>query len=124
MKQRQIHKKQKPKLKIDEIALVFVVAVIVMLVSIYGKMSKGNEPKMEAEKITEILLDEHAVSFANNGIVDGNRLKEIRNMNYNDFKKSLNAKNDFCIYIEDGSGNIILAKGSSKLNGDGMNCRE
>ena len=111
----------KSNFKIDEVTLVLIVALIAMVVSINNKV---NEPKMEAEKITEIILDEHEISFANNGIINEAKLKEIQDMNYKEFKKSLNAKNDFCIYIEDVNGNIILAKGSSKLNEDGLHCKE
>ena len=116
------HKHQKPNFKIDEITLVLVVALMAVLISIYGK---DNEPRvMDAEKITETILDDHALSFANNGIVDNDKLKEIQSMNYRDFKSSLKVKNDFCIYLEDENGNIILAKGSSKLSKDGLVCRE
>ena len=108
--------------KIDEILLVFIVAIISIVVVVFDKL---NEPaEMEAEKITEMILNEHDISFANNGIVDENKLKEIQNMDYKDFKNSLKAKNDFCVYIEDENGNLLLAKGSSKLNGDGLNCEE
>ena len=124
MKQHQTHQKPKSK-KIDEIMLVLIVAVIVMAVSVYEKMNKtGNEPTTEAEKITEIIMDNHGMSFASGGVIDGSKLEEIKNINYADFKKSLNAKNDFCIYIEDGNGKIILAKGSPKLSKDGLSCRE
>ena len=115
------HQKSKPNFKIDEIVLVLIIAIMAMVVSTYNK---SNEPNvMEAEKITAMVLDEHDVSFANNGIVDNNKLKEIQNMRYTDFKNSLKVKNDFCIYIEGQNGNIILAKGSSKLNKDGLVCR-
>lgn len=125
MKKHQIRQKQKSKFKIDEIMLVVIVAVIILVVSVYDKMNKPiNEPKMEAEKITDMILDEHDISFANNGIVDENKLREIQNMGYSNFKKALNSKKDFCIYIEDGNGNLILAKGSSKLNKDGLYCGE
>lgn len=79
---------------------------------------------MDAKEITEIILDDNAVSFANEGIIDESRLQEIKAMDYHNFKKSLNAKNDFCIYMEDEKGNVILAKGSSRLNGDGIHCEE
>ena len=114
-------KKSKSNFKIDEIMLVFIVAIIAMIAVVYDK--KGSS-EMEAEKITEMILDEHGISFANNGVIDENKLKEIQRMDYNDFKNSLNAKNDFCVYVEDGDGGIILSKGSNKLNGDGIPCRE
>ena len=118
------HKRQtpKPNFKIDEIVLVLIVAFLAIIISIYNK---ANETKgIEAEKITAMVLDDNELSFASNGIIDGNKLKEIQSINYRDFKKSLNVKNDFCIYLEDENGHIILTKGASKLNKDGLVCRE
>lgn len=110
------------KFKIDEIMLVLIVAFIAMILGISNKL---NEPRgMEAEKITEMIMDDNHISFASNGVIDGDKMMEIQNMNYDDFKKSVNAKNDFCVYIEDGNGNLILAKGSSKLSKDGIFCME
>ena len=113
----------RPNFKIDEITLVLIVAVIAIIVSVYDKNSQPNQ-QIEAEKITGLILDNHEVSFASNGIVDPSKLKEIQNMDYNKLKIYFNARKDFCMYIEDGDGNIILAKGSSKLSKDGINCKE
>ena len=107
--------------KIDEIALVLIVAFVAMAVGISDKTSK---PEMGAEKITEIILDDHEISFANDGVIDENKLRQVQNMDYKEFKNHLNARNDFCIYIEGVNGNIILAKGSSKLSKDQLRCRE
>jgi len=112
---------KKPNYKIDEIVLVFIVVVIVMIVSIFEQNASKT---IEAEKITFLLLDDHKLSIANNGEVNANKLKEVQNMGYEELKNSLNVKNDFCIYIEDENGNIILSKGSTKLNDDGFVCRE
>lgn len=120
-----MHKQNSKPKKIDEILLVLIVAIIIIFVSVYGKINKTRDKQtMEAEKITEIILDNHGMSFAKGGVIDENKLEEIKSINYDDFKKSLNAKNDFCMYIEDANGNIILAKGSFKLNKDGLYCRE
>ncbi len=117
-------KKELPKkklgFKLDEIALVLIVAFLAMFVSIYDKSSEH----IDAEEITAMILDDRYISFANNGVVDEIKLKAIKSMKYSEFKKSLNAKNDFCIYLEDENGNIILAKGSSKLSMDGLACEE
>ena len=109
--------------KIDEIALVLIVAVVAIIVSVYDKNSQPNQ-QIEAEKITGLILGNREASFASNGIVDIIKLKEIQNMDYNKLKIYFNARKDFCMYIEDGDGNIILAKGSSKLSKDGINCKE
>lgn len=107
-------------IKIDEIMLVLVVALIAIAVGVYEKISGAAEIK--AEELTAMILK--GGSFANNGTVDENRLREIQGMAYDDLKSSLGVKNDFCVYIEDGNGNIILAKGSSRLNNDGVVCKE
>lgn len=106
---------------IDGLRLVIVIALMVMTVGIFDNL---NQKALSAEKITAVIFDEHTISFANNGVINENKLKQIQNMNYNEFKNSLNAKNDFCIYLEDENGNIILSKGSDKLNKDGIVCRE
>ena len=110
------------KFKIDEITLILLVALLSIIISI----NKGVDvsPEIEIEKITAMILDDHELSFARNGVIDENKLIEIQNMDYYELKKSLKAKNDFCIYIEDEDGNIILSKGSSRINGYGIYCVE
>ena len=110
----------KSKPRFDEITLVLVVAVAAIIISIY---SRNQEPSQHsAQEITKVLLDDHPVSIANNGVIDENKLKIIQNMGYEQFKDYINIKDDFCINIEDENGNLILAKGSSKLGSDGLNC--
>ena len=108
---------KKSNFKIDEITLVLIVAVLAIVVSVYDKLAPAKIT--EAEKIIGLVTDDHSASFANNGIVDENKLREIKDMSYNDFKKSLNVRNDFCVYVEDGNGNVIFAKGSEKLSKEG-----
>ena len=111
-----------PKFKFDEVTLAVIVILIAAAVSIYDKASKPQTA--EAEKIAEAITDGQGMSFASGGVIDESKLREIKNINYADLKKSVNAKNDFCIYIEDENGNIILAKGSPGLSRDGLNCKE
>ena len=117
------HKKQlKSNFRIDEIALVLVVAVLAIFVSVYEK--SNDIKKIDAGQITEIIMDDHYLSFASNGVIDDSKLKEIQKMDYTTLKSQLNAKNDFCMYIEDENGNVIVAKGSSKLSREISHCRE
>ncbi|MBI2647354.1 hypothetical protein HYW99_02665 [Candidatus Woesearchaeota archaeon] len=116
----QLKPQVKPKWNEDKIILIIILIIIV--ISVYIKI---NEPaEAQAVKITGLILDDHSISFASGGLVDEDKLKMIQNMDYYEFKESLNIKNDFCIYIEDEKGNILLAKGSQKLNEDGLYCRE
>ena len=122
MKQHNKKPTKKTNFRIDEIALVLVVAVLAIFVSVYEK--SGDVKKIDAREITEIMMDDHHLSFANNGVIDDGKLKEIQKMDYTTLKSQLNAKNDFCMYIEDENGNVIVAKGSSKLSREIPHCRE
>ena len=112
----------KPNFKIDEMMLVFVVAILAIIVSVYDH--NKNPQGIEAEKITGLIFDNHDISFANNGVINAAKLNKVQGMNYKELKTYLNAKNDFCIYIRDGNGSVILAKGSSRLRIDGLSCNE
>ena len=111
----------KHRFRIDEIALVLVVAVLASLVSVYEK--SNDVKKIDAQQITDIIMDNHYISFANNGVIDEKKLKEIQKIDYVTLKSQLNAKNDFCVYIEDANGNVIAAKGSSKLSREIAQCK-
>lgn len=114
----------KSRFKTNRAMLLLVLIALAVGVIVYNKTNKPDEPKIEAEKITGLILDNHKISFARDGIVNEGKLREIQSMSYKNFKKSLSTNNDFCVYIEDEKGNIILAKGSSKLNNDGIYCKE
>ena len=114
---------KKPNFKIDEIMLVLIVVVITVVVSIYDKKNHPNS--IEAEKITELILDHNDISIVSQGSsIDQQKIKDIQEMSYSQLKGYFNVKNDFCIYIQDGNGDIILAKGSSKLSANGIDCKE
>ena len=112
----------KPNFKIDEITLILIVAILAIVVSFYDNTK--NQGSIEAEKITSLVLDDHDFSFASNGIIDADKLKQMQSIDYSKLKKFLNVKKDFCIYIEDGNGNLLLAKGYNKLSEDGLYCKE
>ena len=122
----------KSKSKIDEIIIVLIVSFIAIFASVYSNKinypinsNKANKVSdLGAEQIADMLFDGHAMSFVSSGVVNENKFKEIQEMNYEDLKSSLNVKNDFCIYIEDENGNVLLAKGSSKLREEGIFCNE
>lgn len=111
---------KKPNFKIDEIMIVLIVALLAVAVSLYENNKKI--APLEAEKITGLILDDHDLSFAGGGVIDSDKLQQVQNMDYKQLKDQLNAKQDFCMYIEDEKGNIILAKGSPKLGQEGIVC--
>ena len=114
---------KKPNFKIDEILLVFIVAVIIIVIGMYEKASQPVSP-LEAEKIAEDILNGNVVGLIEGGEINALKLQEIQDIDYDDLKELLNAKNDFCIYIEDENGNIILSKGATMFNDDEIYCQE
>lgn len=112
----------KKRFRLDEILLVLMVAFIGIAVAIYSKENKSRD--MGAEEITSLLSDNDNASLINDGVINEGKLKELQNMGYSELKDSLNVRGDFCVYIEDEKGQVVLAKGSPKLNGRGVYCRE
>ena len=68
-------------------------------------------------------------------IVDGNeinvsRLNELKNLSYDELKRMLRIEGDFCIYMEDDKGNLVLINnsyrgvGASNINLSGTPCSQ
>ena len=101
--------------------LVFVVLVIIIVVSLQEKSVQVQ--KADPEKIISLVLKD---SNLDGGIIvfDQKKLNELESMDYATIKKILNVGDDFCMYLQDGKGSVILAKGSPKLSEDGIKCQE
>lgn len=111
----------KPKYKIDEIILVFIVLVIIIGISV---QEKDKQPqKADPEKILGLVLKDTTVKDGMM-VFDQKKLNELKGMDYNTIKKILNVKGDFCMYLQDGKGSVLLVKGSPKLSEDGIKCQE
>ena len=109
------------KYKIDEVTLVLVIAILAIIFGIYH--DKKSEQHIDAKKITEFFMDDHELGFAKGGVIDSGKLEEVEKMSYAQIKEHLGIQKDFCMYLEDDKGKIILAKGSAKLAQDGLACK-
>ncbi|MEK6949801.1 MAG: hypothetical protein AABX34_06265 [Nanoarchaeota archaeon] len=89
--------------------------------------------KADLEQEAKTLLDTVAAEGNGMSLIASNELSEekikyLGNMNYNEFKGILGVKNDFCVYFEDVSGNLIkidgveLGIGSEKIRINGKPC--
>ena len=101
--------------------LVFIVLVIIIGVSVQGKDTYPQ--KADPEKILGLVLKDTSVKDGMM-VFDQKKLNELQGMDYNAIKKLLNVKNDFCMYLQDGKGSVLLFKGSPKLSEDGIKCQE
>lgn len=117
----ELKRQKKEKWKSGQLFIILIVAVLALALSIYDYSKKPVQ--IEAEEITSLLLDEHELSFVGGGVINQNKLKQIQSMDYEKLKSYLNIKNDFCIYVEDENGQIILSKVAPTLNKDSKACR-
>ena len=110
----------KPKNKNKEIIWIFVILIIIIGISV---QEKGSQPqKADPEKILGLVMKDTSVK---DGIMvfDEKKLIELQEMDYNAIKKTFNVEGDFCMYLQDGKGSVLLAKGSPKLSEDGIKCQ-
>ncbi|MEK6943288.1 MAG: hypothetical protein AABX00_04460 [Nanoarchaeota archaeon] len=106
----------KKKKEFDEITLILIVAAAALLISFFGS---GEQPAVqEAGRISKVVLNNPGIE--GNRVIDEKKFMEISSMDYDSLKKSFKASRDFCIYIEDEKGNILLSKSAPSLNKDGF----
>ena len=113
--------KAKKHSRIDEISLVLIVAIVIIVVAI---SQKYNQPLSDSGKLIKLVLDGNSAELSDNAVIGQKELEKIQGMDYEQLKKYLNMKNDFCLYVEDENGKILIAKGSAKLSRDGIYCKE
>ena len=109
----------------------FMIAVMAFFyITSYSAASKKTESiEKESEKLPESLIAEGNESrgFVIDNKIDPDKLSEFANQSYDEIKKELGIKNDFCIHIEDKNGFLILINnktgiGSSKAVINGSAC--
>jgi tartrate dehydratase beta subunit/fumarate hydratase class I family protein len=96
------------KKEFNEINLILIVAAAALILSLFGK----SEPSQEAAKIQKAVL----MQISGNAVLDSEKIAKINSMDYQSLKKSFDVRNDFCIFIEDENGNVLLSKGAPSLN--------
>ena len=103
--------KHKPKRKFDEITLVFIVAIIIIIISLFL-----NTPNKKNDQITFKIIENLQSSLLKGNDINEYRLKEMQDMDYSQIKESVNIEKDFCIKLVDENGNPIFEKGAPQLN--------
>ena len=80
--------------------------------------------------IKQVATDTGGISVVDNRELNETRLGHLKNMNYDELKSILRSEGNFCIYIEDEKGNIVLINnsyrgiGSSDINISGIPCSQ
>ena len=107
---------------IDILVAVFIfVAIFIMFVGIMASMSESQSKARLSEKgdkITKLLSTESPISFIKGSTINESKLKEVVG-NYDALKNEFDY-NNFCIYFEDESGNLMPFDGvTGEYNGIG-----
>ena len=92
--------------------------LLLLIISLFAIIKTAFMPDSELAKEAEIILDKLTNGNGEINLLDSNELVEekvvkLSQMDYNKVKNLLGVKNDFCIYFEDISGNIIIIDGIS-----------
>ena len=92
------------------LAIVIFITTIVLFFVFLNPAQESSVDELQNE--ASIVLKELETDDPDLGIIDGTivnetKLQELLGKDYQDIKKKLRIKNDFCIYFEDKNGNII-----------------
>jgi len=118
----------------NTVLLALMLALIVLFKTIMAPVPVFKAAgKADLEREAKTLLDTVATEGTSMSLVKSNELldekiKSLRDMDYNEFKGILGVKSDFCVYFEDATGNLIkvdgieLGIGSEKIQINGKPC--
>lgn len=93
--------------------------------------SKTGKLKEDATSvIKQVVSQDNSLRVVEDRQLNESRMGELKNLNYDELKNMLKIGGDFCIYVEDDKGNIILINntyrgiGSSNINISGIPCSQ
>jgi long-subunit acyl-CoA synthetase (AMP-forming) len=91
------------------VIFVSAISAFIVLVSTSYTSTSVETLQSDAETIPQILLASNQSQFS---IMDGNKvdlqkLKYLQSEDYQDLRKAMGVRSEFCIFFEDNSGNLI-----------------
>lgn len=112
--------------------VVFFTAFIIFYVIVSSNSgTKVSTLKKEASVvIKQIASDEYLYKIVDGNELNASRLGQLKNISYDELKRMLRINGDFCIYIEDEQGNLVLINdsyrgiGSPNINLSGVPCSQ
>ncbi len=112
--------------------IVFVLAFFVFYTLLNANPNaRVNELKKEATIIIkQVGSKDSKLSIVDNNEINDTRIGSLKNINYEELKRALRIEGDFCIYLEDDKGDIVLINrsykgvGSSNIDLGGTPCSQ
>lgn len=112
------------------IALLLIIALFIILKTAFTPLKATTNLEQEAKSVLSTLTNGNAeISLVDsNGLIE-EKIKNLDRMGYDEIKNILGIKNDFCIFFEDISGNLVKIGninpgiGSNKIYINGDPCK-
>ena len=102
--------------------VIFISVILIFYVTINAKQKQGlTDLESEVADLRIELEQNHEVGFIVSDEVDENKLMAFSNnvtFDYDELKRKLGIKGEFCLYFEDADGNIILIAGNKTSIGN------
>ena len=76
--------------------------------------TKFSDLRQEAATVVKLITSEGETIILNNNEVNLTKAGALKNLDYDELRRRLRIEGDFCIYIEDGNGNIVLINNTYK----------
>ena len=112
--------------------LIFTAAFFVLYSVLYSSSntSAGSLNEQASLIIKQTAGGNSAVAVVNDNEVNISKFNELKNLSYEELKRMLRVEGDFCIYLEDEKGNLVLINnsyrgvGSPNINLSGAPCSQ
>ena len=113
-------------------SIIFIVAFF----AFYSLLNASTNPTVEDLKndaaivIREVAADDSTLSIVHNNEINITKVMELKNYTYDELKRMMRIQSDFCIYLENEKGEIVLINNSYKgvgapsINISGTPCNE
>ena len=111
--------------------IVFLVAFFVFFIALgEDPTGKINRLKEEASSIIRQLVSGEETRIVDGMEVNVSKTSKLKDTQYDELKRKFRVDSDFCIYVEDNKGNIVLINssfkgiGASSINLSGAACSQ
>lgn len=111
------------------ILLLLIISIFIIMKAALNPVPSLESLEQEASIILNKLTAGHEINLLNSNEIVEEKVMLLDSMDYSEVKAMLGVKNDFCIYFEDATGNIVRIDGispgigSDKISIDGEPCR-
>ncbi len=112
--------------------IIFMGAFFIFYALLYGNSNTeaGSLKEDASIVIKQVSSGDSSLKILNKNELNISKANELKNLSYEELKQRLRVEGDFCIYIEDENGNLVLINnsykgiGSSSINISGTPCSQ